>query len=249
MKLCLMICAAAASTALIAEDAFSAATYAVMNVPNANTDTVIAVPWVGLGGGDITISNLVNTTTLDEGDELYMYDNGTWYEYTKSSSGTWTGATTITMSGDHTAESQVVQRGTGLILHRSSANGNVFLCGRVDSGTISTTLAGATTVEGKTVEGKTLFANPTAEEVDITTKFAGATEGDTIMIPKSDGKSDKYTYNGTEWGKFEDVEDGTVIVAGQTFKRYTQQWQKGGKIPAGTGAWYTTTGKGYKVTW
>ena len=122
MKLRLMICAAVASTALFGEDATSA-TYAVMNVTNAYTDTVIAVPWVGLDGSAITISNLVNTTTLAEGDKLYMYDNGTWYEYTKSE-GVWTGATTITTSGDHTAESQVVAAvlgmGVGLIISMMS---------------------------------------------------------------------------------------------------------------------------------
>ena len=240
MKLCLMICAAAASTALFAVDATSA-TYAVMNVPNANTDTVIAVPWVGLDGSAIKISDLVNTTTLSEGDKLYMYnDNDIWYEYTKTSDG-WTVSDTITTTGSHSAESQVVQRGTGLILHRSSVNGNVFLCGRVDSSTISTTIA----------NGKTLFANPTAEEVDINEKFNSASHGDMIMIPLNNGGSDTYTFDKTksEWGKFTKVEDGTVTVAGQTFTKYTEQWQKGGKIPAGTGAWYTTTDKGYTVTW
>lgn len=236
MKLRLMICAAAASTALFAEDATSA-TYAVMNVTNAYTDTVIAVPWVGLDGNPITISNLVNTTTLAEGDKLYMYNSdGTWYEYTKSG-GIWTGATTITTSGDHTAESQVVARGSGLILQRTSAGGTVLLCGRVDSDSITTTIA----------TGKTLFANPTAAAVDINTsgKFAGATNGDTISIPLNNGGSDVYTFNGTEWGKMTYTE--TTLANGR--KRKTQAWSKCGEIPAGTGAWYETTGSGYNVTW
>ena len=242
MKLRLMICAAAASTALFAEDATSA-TYAVMNVTNAYTDTVIAVPWVGLDGSTITISNLVNTTTLAEGDKLYMYNSdGTWYEYTKSG-GNWTGATTITTSGDHTAESQVVARGSGLVLQRASAGGTVFLCGRVDSSTVvSTTIV---------ANGKTLFANPTASDVDINTKFTSATNGDTIMIPLSNGGSDTYTFDGTksEWGKMKKVENGTITVGGKTITKYKNEWEKCGSIPVGTGAWYATTGNGYTVTW
>ena len=240
MKLRLMICAAAASTALFATEDANSATYAVMNVTNAYTDTIVAVPWVGLDGTAITISNLVNTTTLSTGDKLYMYDNGTWYEYTKSAAGIWTGAETITPTGSHTAESQVVQRGTGLVLQRkvSGAGGTVLLAGRVDSGTITTTIA----------TGKTLFANPTATAVDINTsgKFADATDGDTISIPLNNGGSDVYTYDGTksEWGKMTLVEK---TINGR--KRKQNEWSKCGSIPAGTGAWYETTGSGYTVTW
>lgn len=257
MKLRLMICAAAASTALFATEDAKSATYAVMNVTNAYTDTVIAVPWVGLDGNAITISNLVNTTTLDEGDKLYMYaNNGTWYEYTKSSSGVWTGAETITPEGAHTAESQVVARGSGLILKRASAGRTVLLCGRVDdSSPVSTTIAGVTTIEGKTVKGKTLFANPTAVAVDINTKFtatAGAVDGDTITIPLNNGGFDKYTYNGKEkeWGKFTKKTTGSTFVGGVQIPTYgDDEWEKCGSIPAGTGAWYETTGNGYTVEW
>ena len=241
MKLRLMICAAAASTALFATEDANSATYAVMNVTNAYTDTVIAVPWVGLDGSAITISNLVNTTTLDAGDKLYMYDNGTWYEYTKSGN-VWTGAETITQSGSHSAESQVVQRGSGLILQRaeSGAGGTVLLAGRVDSGTITTTIA---------ANGKTLFANPTTAAEDINTKFTGATNGDTISIPLNNGGADIYTFNGTEWGT------NTQVAVEREFngvKRtyYKQGWHKCGTIPAGTGAWYESkASESRTITW
>lgn len=244
MKLRLMICAAAASTALFAgENDATSATYAVMNVTNAYTDTVIAVPWVGLDGSTITISNLVNTTTLSEGDKLYMYDNGTWYEYTKSGT-IWTGATTITTSGDHSAESQIVQRGTGLILQRASAGGNVLLCGRVDSNPVTTTIA---------ANGMTLFANPTASAVNLNDKFtaaAGATEGDTIMIPLSNGGSDPYTFNGTEWGKDDWINSEKTLSNGQKITVQEPIWTSGGSIQPGTGAWYERKGaSGYSVQW
>jgi len=241
MKLRLMICAVAASTALFAEDATSAATYAVMNVTNAYTDTVIAVPWVGLDGNTITISNLVNTTTIAAGDKLYMYgSDGKWYAYTKNAAGNLEGDTTISSEGVTITDAaqQTIARGNGLILQRASAGGSVLLCGRVDSNPIQTTIA----------TGKTLFANPTASAVDLNTKFTAAADGDKIMIPQSNGGSDTYTFNGTEWGKMT-KQPTTIIINGVERTRYSNVWSKCGSIPAGTGAWYETTGTGYTVEW
>lgn len=243
MKLRLMICAAAASTALFAgENDATSATYAVMNVTNAYTDTVIAVPWVGLDGTDITISNLVNTTTLSAGDKLYMYaGDDNWYEYTKTGD-IWTGAETVTPTGTHSAENQVVQRGQGLILKRASAGGNVLLCGRVGTEAITTTIA---------ANGLTLFANPTASEVLLNTAFTtGAEYGDKIMIPQNNGGSLTYTFNGTEWGSTNNVENGTITFGGQTITKYKKEWVKGGSLPAGTGAWYESKASDqHSITW
>ena len=240
MKLRLMICAAAASTALFATEDAKSATYAAMNVTNAYTDTVIAVPWVGLDGNPILVSNLVNTTTLSDGDKLYMYDNvsSNWYGYTKVG-GAWQGYMTVTEANVTigAADAQTATRGAGLILQRASGSTstNILICGRVGTGDVTTTIA----------TGKTLFANPTATKVDINSKFTGATNGDTISIPLNNGGTDVYTFNGTEWGKVTYTE--TTLANGR--KRKTQAWSKCGEIPAGTGAWYETTGSGYTVTW
>lgn len=244
MKLRLMICAAVASTALFAEDATSA-TYAVMNVTNAYTDTVIAVPWVGLDGNAITISNLVNTTTIVAGDKLYMYgSDGKWYAYTKNAAGNLEGDITVSSESITTipdAAEQTVARGSGLILQRTSAGGTVLLCGRVNSSPVLTTIA---------ANGKTLFANPTASDVSLNTKFkTGAEYGDKIMIPQNNGGTLTYMFDGTDWGSTNRVEDGTISLGGRTIKTYKNEWQSGGSIPAGTGAWYETTGEGYTVTW
>ena len=230
MKLRLMICAAAASTALFAtEDATSTTTYAVMNVTNAYTDTVIAVPWVGFDGFPITISNLVNTTTLSNGDKLLMYgSDGKWYECSKNSEGQWEGSITVSGASRLSAADQTVTRGMGLILQRTKAGGTVLLAGRVGDDFITTTIP---------ANNKTLFANPCATNVDINVKFAGATNGDKISIPLNNGGSDIYTFNGTEWGT------NTQLAVTKTFKGkertyYTNGWQKCGSIPAGIGAWY-----------
>lgn len=243
MKLRLTICAMAAGTALFAgEEVTSTATYAVMNVTNAYTDTVVAVPWVGLDGSEITISNLVNTTTLSENDKLYMYGNdGKWYAYTKNAVGNWIGDTTVSSEGVTItdAASQQVARGTGLILQRASAGGTVLLCGRVGSGSVSTTIA---------ANGTTLFANPTTTAVNLNDKFTSAHEGDTITIPLNNGGSNVYTFKGTAWGQNTKVAR-TRVFNGVERTTYQDQWVSGGSIPAGTGALYDCKGTGYTVEW
>lgn len=248
MKLRLMICAAVASTALFAgEKDPTSATYAVMNVTNAYTDTVIAVPWVGFNGSDITISNLVNTTTLLEGDKLYMYDQAhdNWYAYTMNAAGNLVGDTTVSSESitKPDAAEQTVARGTGLILQRASAGGNVLLCGRVGTGGITTTIAS---------NGMTLFANPTVAPVSLNDKFtstAGAVEGDTITMPLNNGGSVQYTFNGTAWGKDTWETKEKELPNGQKISVQEKTWTSGGSIPPGTGAWYERKGASYSVNW
>lgn len=241
MKLRLMICAAAASTALFAGDNdATSATYAVMNVTNAYTDTVIAVPWVGLDGNTITISNLVNSTTIASGDKLYMYGaDGKWYAYTKNAAGNLEGNTTISSEGVTITDAavQTVARGTGLILQRASVGGNILLCGRVDSDStsVSTTLA---------ANGKTLFANPTASEVDMNSMNFGAAAGDLIIVPQSNGGSVQYSYKDSKWGRVveKEFED--------DWGPYIEQvWTEGCVIPVGTGAWYVNGGSAKTISW
>ena len=246
MKLRLMICAAAASTALFATEDANSATYAVMNVTNAYTDTVIAVPWVGFNGSDITISNLVNTTTIAAGDKLYMYgSDGKWYAYTKNAAGNLEGDITVSSESITIpdAAEQTVARGTGLILQRASAGRNVLLCGRVGTGEINTTIG---------ANGMTLFANPTVLPVNLNDKFtssAGAAVGDTITMPLNNGGSDQYTFNGTAWGKDTWETKERELPNGQKISVQEKTWTSGGSIPPGTGAWYERKGASYSVNW
>ena len=47
-------------------------------VPSDATTTIIAVPWLGVGGGNVKVCDLVKTDTLSNGDMLFYY-NGTSY--------------------------------------------------------------------------------------------------------------------------------------------------------------------------
>ena len=54
-------------------------TCGLMNVPSTTATTMIAVPWVTVGGTEdaMKVANLVKTDTLTAGDELYYYDGST----------------------------------------------------------------------------------------------------------------------------------------------------------------------------
>lgn len=245
MKLRLMICAIAAGTALFADDTTSA-TFGMIRVNDNSHDTVIGVPWANVGtDGNVTLSNLVSTATLAENDKLYLYEGQTWYGYQLNGSGIWMPMTTIsdiTPSGvPDSAHSKRLARGAGLILQRGVTNNPVYLCGRLTNETVCATIA---------ANGTTLFANPCATNVDINVTFAGATIGDTIMIPQDNGKSAIYTFDGKEWGSTNKVVTGTYQLGNKTYNTYANEWVRGGEIKAGTGAWYESkASNAHTITW
>ena len=235
MKLRLMICAMAAGTALFATDVTSY-TYGVLAVSDTtSSNTVVGVPWrqvsESASATDITLSNLVSTTTLAAGDIVYLYESGTWKGYTLSATKVWEPMTTI--NGDEvvspgSADAKELSRGTGLIVQRASNTDPIYLCGRYDSTPPSATPVGA----GATV----LIANPTT-----TAKTIGddvGSNGDEIRIPLDGGGLKVYTKKDDAWGTV--VETTTPVTrGGKTINKKTQTWTTGGcELAPGMGAWY-----------
>ena len=135
MKLRLMICAMAASTALFATDpTTSSVVYGVMGVSDtASSNTVVGVPWGNADAEAITLSNLVSTATLATGDIVYLYESGTWKGYTLLASKVWDPMTTINgneVVSPGSADAKTLSRGTGLIIQRASNTDPIYLCGR-----------------------------------------------------------------------------------------------------------------------
>ena len=92
----------AASTALFATDVTSY-TYGVLAVSDTtSSNTVVGVPWRQVNEAatpaDITLSNLVSTTTLATGDIVYLYESGTWKGYTLSATKVWEPMTALKKS-------------------------------------------------------------------------------------------------------------------------------------------------------
>ena len=227
MKLRLMICAMAASTALFATDyTGDGKIFGVLGVSDtATSNTVVGVPWVSATGGNISLSNLVSTATLAAGDIVYLYEDGTWKGYTLLASGVWDPMTTINgedVTSPGSADAKTFSRGAGLIIQRASNTDPIYLCGRYEAivGLNSTIPAGT----------MVLIANPLIGDKEIT---VGAV-GDQVRIPQDGGAMKIYEKRAAGWGTYS-----AQNVGGRTVKKWSAC---GCSLPAGTGAFYVNNG-------
>lgn len=248
MKLRLMmgVCALAAATALGA-DVMGRNVCGLMNVPSGAKVTMIAVPWVTVGGeaDAMKVANLVKTDTLSAGDELYYYD-GSVYRCWKLQGDAWQ-PTTVTLKdakgNDLSVQtpdaSYVLPRGKGLFLVRQDATKEIWLYGQHSTAPISVAVAAGTAG----TPAYTMIANPNAEAYDLNTKGVGGAAGDQILL--GDGGTTLYTRTETAWTRKTDVTK-TIGGVARTFKKDTTE---GVVIPAGTGAWYVSKGGSPTIAW
>lgn len=249
MKLRLMICAAAAGTALFAEDVTSA-TYGVLAVSDTEThNTVVGVPWRNVSEtlSDVTLSNLVSTATLAENDKVYLYEETrdgsaittNWYEYVCSGTGVLEPSTTVfgkTYATPGAADVKTLSRGAGLIIQRKSITTPIYLCGRYDD----TTLVGSTTIPANSTA---LIANPLTTNKEIGSSVGS--NGDEIRIPLDNGGLTIYTKKDGAWGHY--VETTSTSRRGGTVT--TQTWTPGCTLAAGRGAWYVCGDTEATIAW
>ncbi len=237
MKLRLMICTAAASTALFAAEVTSE-TYGVLAVSDtATSNTVVGVPWRNVNEAamqDVTLSNLVSTATLAENDIVYLYENGQGYGYCLTSGGVWEPMTTIgtnTVTSAGPADAKALARGAGLIIQRASTTAPIYLCGRYDAEPPSATSISANTT--------TLIANPKTVTVNIT---AGNT-GDEIRVPSNGGTMIVYQKKDDGWyGTETDNSLGFPITR-------KVKLSAGVPLEAGKGAFYVSKDAACSITW
>lgn len=248
MKLRLMmgVCALAAATALGA-DVMGRNVCGLMNVPSGAKVTMIAVPWVTVGGeaDAMKVANLVKTDTLSEGDELYYYDGATYFSW-KLQGNVWTPAATtkedakgnpVTIQAPDA--SYALPRGKGLFLVRQNATKEIWLYGQHSTAPISVAVAAGTAG----TPAYTMIANPNAEAYDLNEKGVGGAAGDQILL--GDGGTTLYTRTETAWTRKTDVTK-TINGVDRTFKMDTAD---GVVIPAGTGAWYVSKGGSPTIVW
>lgn len=248
MKLRLMmgVCALAAATALGA-DVMGRNVCGLMNVPSGAKVTMIAVPWVTVGGSAdaMEVANLVKTDTLSAGDELYYYD-GSVYRCWKLQGDAWQ-PTTVTLKdakgNDLSVQtpdaSYALPRGKGLFLVRQNVTKEIWLYGQHSTAPISVRVAAGTAG----TPAYTMIANPNAEAYDLNEKGVGGAAGDQILL--GDGGTTLYTRTETAWTRKTDVTK-TIGGVARTFKKDTTE---GVVIPAGTGAWYVSKGGSPTIAW
>lgn len=239
MKLRLMIAAVVASTALFAVDPTSD-TFGMIRVNDNCSNTVIGVPWVNVGTtGNVTLSNLVSTATLAEGDKVYLFESETWYGYELNGSGEWEPMDTVSDNPNVSsgtpdpAISKTLARGSGLILERGVTNTPVYLCGRYTTDPVSTPISANTL---------TLIANPnpTAKVIPV-----GHT-GDEIQVPLNGGGLQIYSVSNNTW--YTEVE--TTTTQGERTKK-VRTWTPfpNLSLAPGKGAWYKSGSTGTTINW
>lgn len=220
-------------------------TIGVLKVESSAKSTVIAVPWESLAadGQDITVSDLVRTATLTEGDELKVYDTATgkYRAWTLNGSKEWEPMTVVGGASSEEAGDSTIARGSGVWLTRTDTTKPIYLVGEVAEQTTTTTIAGAN--EEKPTWN--LVAAPTVEAVDLNEKFPAANEGDVVLVPTA-GAPKRYTFKDGAWGYDEYVT--TVNKKGVAVVKVVRNTDVT-NVPIGTGFWYMNAGDAKNVEW
>lgn len=208
----------------------------------------LAAAYTGTGATELTVSNVVQTATLAEGDELYAYDydpNKKQYDvYTLGTDGEWTAVKTVEVSASGkatettspAAANRVITCGRGFWIVRKGAASrakSVRLVGDVPA-TAATVAIPAAAADGK--PSATLIGVPSDWKLNETDWTGKAVRKDTIRVLNEDGKAwREIVYDGTKWieGIQKVGENGTV-----TFEKNENPSLKGGYA-----VWYMRAGE------
>lgn len=242
---------AAVALSAFGEDVTPTQVLGVMKVESANAYTIVAVPWLGVGGGAVQVSKLVQTTNLSENDWLHVYNASTkTYSSWKLVSNAWTPTVNASVEGMAMAAGAAdatIPVGSALWIYRQDTSKPFYLYGQYTNA-ISQTLSTGTTSEPVW----NMIANPNATAFNLNTdthKFAGA-EGDSIQVPGTNGVDRAYTYSEGAWGyQKKTVTTKTVGGKERTVTSYSRETEDC-TIPPGVGCWYVSTGNTLTtITW
>ncbi len=262
-------CALIASVAAFATSVTSDNTFGVLKLADTTTsELIIGVPWVAVGTGNVSPTNLVLAANLTSGDMLYMYDaTKKGYMAWKVQDGAWTDATTYSIGGKDDYESisktgaEALARGEALILKRTGETPYpvVYLSGQyTDVAADRVQIKNPTASDVPMQVYFTLIANPRSAAVDVNdctfyttndgetkvTSFGNGTLDDYILL--SDGS--KYGYDaagsdGKHWYKWVSSQKTVKIDNNSTTTTVTTKSYVDVTIPAGEGAWYVRAGR------
>lgn len=212
----------------------------VMVVTNAPATTIIGVPFKSLADdGSISVSNLVQTANLSEGDELKAFDaDGKLHSWTLTD-GAWvpdyvSGGTGTEMSED--ADKIKLARGKGVWLTRKDPTKPIYFVGEASVEAAETELDVATDEAPKAWN---MVAPPSVEPVKLNDVFT-VDDGSTIQVPpaREGGIPRNYTFKNGKWG-YDGSENGIP-------KRIESD-----TLPPGRGFWYINKSKdpNKKINW
>ena len=211
-------------------------TIGVLAITNAPATAIIGAPWVALSGGAISVSNLVYTANLTEGDTIKAYDSasGKYKAWELQSDKTWQPLTVVGGAGESAADVFTIPRGAGVWLTRQNPNSPIYLMGMPKDEDVTTPLDAPE--EGGTKTWN-LVASPKVEPVDVAQLLDGKEATDKVMVPTA-GVPKNFLYLNGQWGYIDYASDGNGLVW-PVFKTDDNT------IPAGTGFWYLNGDPGH----
>lgn len=230
MKTLLSLAVASLAIAAVA-DSYSP-TIGVTAVTTDKKNTIVAVPFDSLNGGEgIPANELVKTAGLAEGTSLYIYSGSSYSAWTLVS-GQWVAA--IQASTAKPEGAGKVSNGTTAPLAAGSAIWLVRPEGDTGSKTFYIYGKWKAPTSKTVVAGAQLVANPLQSALSLAGKISNPTAGDEI-VTATDGVSERYTYRVNK-------------TSG------VRMWRKDNKeatlptIPAGQGFWYVAADAGATIS-
>ena len=212
--------------------ALSDTTLGVLAITNAPATSIIGVPWVALaGGGAISVSNLVHTANLTEGDTIKAYDSasGKYSAWELQPDRTWRPIKVVGGADESAADAFTIPRGAGVWLTRQHPEEPIYLVGQACTNKVETTLE---VPEASGSQTWNLVASPKVEPVDVAQLLAGRQATDKVMVPTAGApKNFIYSVSAGKWGYIDYETDEKGFVHAKFATDDTT-------VPAGTGFWY-----------
>ena len=210
-------------------------TIGVLKVESGAKTTAIAVPWEALGGGDISVSNIVRTATLTPGDELKAYaPDGKYKAWELDANKCWQPVTVVGGSSETGADAFTVPRGSAVWLTRQDTTQPIYLVGEV-----AATEKAEVKLEAGTTTNPSWNLVGSAGTEPVNVNEIGAATTDKIIVPTATvPKNYEYNTEKGEWGYW----DYETVVKPNGRKTVTKVWKTAEDIPAGTGFWYLNGG-------
>ena len=244
------LCALAAIPAFGTEAVTSANTFGVLKVTCSAQKVIIATPWVKCGDATaaVSVSNLVMTAGLANGDAVLVYDaQNNEFKSWVISGGAWVAQIVSQAGGTVTpgdAASAAVERGEAFWFVKASYSEpyDLYLYGQDTDASASSTITAGTSA----VPFYSLVASPKVGGLDLSTPslWTGMTinPDDRIVVPNGASAPTEYSYHdGSGWG--------TLTVVTTSKGRKVSQWTAGGTIPEGRGFWYVSKGGSGEINW
>ena len=245
------LCALAAISAFGTEAVTSGNTFGVLKVTCSAQKVIIATPWVKCGDANssVSVSNLVMTSGLVEGDSVLLYQNGAFKGWSINASGNWQ-SMPVTVSGTtyDSGSNAAIARGEAFWFVKASYSEpyDLYLYGQeaASEATATSSITGGTSAS----PAYSLVASPKitstgTNDINVARFDFTPDAADEIRIPRGNNKPDVvYTYKSGSWGTPTSREVGST-------GRYVTTWTAGCTIPAGMGFWYLSKGGSGTITW